>query len=96
MRIQGRNLPQRERVLSTIMPMNGSLNASQMRATTKSTATNIGSTRRTSVRYFMKYVLTMAYTRSLPKPPMPKLSFERHVSLFCIFLTPLGLRFRAS
>ena len=47
--IQGRNLPHLLRVLSTTMPIKGSLKASQIRATINRVPTKAGATKRTSV-----------------------------------------------
>ena len=94
--IHGLNLPHRVRVLSTIYPIAVSLTASHILATAKSTPTKAASTSLTSVRYFIRKVDTMAYTKSLPNAPSPKLSFERHESFSSIIsssflITPLLL-----
>ena len=72
---QMRNLPKRVRVLSQIIPIIGSLTASQIRATANKTPTNAGFRPSVSVKYSIRNAPTRLQIASLPMAPIPKQYF---------------------
>ena len=72
---QIRNLPYRVWVLSTIMPIMGSLMASQIRAAPRSTPAKAALRPRVSVMYSIRKAPTRLQMASLPMAPMPKAYF---------------------
>lgn len=82
---QIRNLPKRVRVLSQIMPIIGSLIASQILATANSTPTNAGFRPSVSVKYSIRNAPTRLQIASLPIAPIPNAYFWRAGSLAVLF-----------